>query len=84
MKECMGDDASRASFERCLNTIVTENDGKVEGVWYESSAKIAHVHVSWTTLDQRRGIMYDLGAVDDGDLLTGEDVDSLVEERGAP
>jgi hypothetical protein len=84
MKECMGDDTSRQSFESCLASIVEDDGGTVAGVWYEPSATVAHVHVFWTTIDQRKAIMYDLGSVGDGDMLTGDEVDALVEDRGAP
>jgi hypothetical protein len=83
MRECMGDDTSRQQFESCLHSIVESNGGTVEGTWYEPSTKVAHVHVTWTTIEQRKAIMYDLESQGDGDMLTGDEVDALVEEREA-
>jgi len=83
MRECMGNNPSRQQFETCLHSIVESNGGTVDGVWYEPSTKVAHVHVTWTTVDQRKAIMYDLESLGDGDMLTGEEVDTLVEEREA-
>ena len=81
MRECMGDDTSRQQFETCLKSIVESDGGTVEGTWYEPSTKVAHVHVTWTTIDERKAIMYDLESLGDGDMLTGEEVDTLIEER---
>ncbi|HEX7069853.1 MAG TPA: hypothetical protein VF190_03560 [Rhodothermales bacterium] len=83
MRQCMGDDTSRQQFEKCLHAIVQSNGGTVDGTWYEPSTKVAHVHVTWTTVDQRKAIMYDLESLGDGDMLTGEEVDTLIEEREA-
>jgi hypothetical protein len=58
MRECMGDDTSRQQFEKCLHSIVQSNGGTVERTSSEPSTKVAHVHVTWTTVDQRKAIMY--------------------------
>jgi len=82
MRECMDGDTSRGKFESCLESIVKHDGGSVHGIWYESSGTVARVHVRWTSLDQRRAIMWDVGSIEDGDLLSGEEVDVLVDERG--
>jgi hypothetical protein len=83
MRDCMGGDASKQRFEECARSIVKDDGGDVLGVWFESSTRFAHIHVQWPDLETKGAILYDLEAVDTGDLLSAEEADDLSREREA-
>jgi hypothetical protein len=77
LRDCMGDDTSRTRFEQCVNSIVDEDGGGVEAIYFELNGRWARVHVRWQTIDQRNQIIYDLQGDDAIDLLSSEEADKF-------
>lgn len=82
IKDCMGDDHSKGRFQKCVEDIVDEDGGRVDGVWFELNGKFAHVHVYWETQDQKANIIFDLEADQVVDLLSVEEAEDIARERG--
>jgi hypothetical protein len=82
VKDCMGDDHSKARFQKCVEDIVDEDGGKVEQVWFELNGLYAHVHVSWETQEQKANIVFDLEADQVVDLLTVDEAEHIARKRG--
>jgi len=79
----MGDDTSKVRFDECVRTIVDQDGGRVDAVWFEQNGKWAHVHLYWESLEQKAVILLDLEAEDVVDLVTPAEMDDLIAKREA-
>jgi hypothetical protein len=77
IRECTGDEPSRARFDECVRKIVAADGGGVEAVWFEQNGKFARVHFFWETHEQKARIIFDLEAEDVIDLITPQEADEL-------
>jgi hypothetical protein len=81
IRECTGDNHSKAKFEECVRQIVGDDGGGVESIWFEPNGRYAHAHIYWETSEQKRNIIFDLEAEDVVDLYSAEEIDALTAER---
>jgi hypothetical protein len=84
IRECMGSNQSKVKFEECVRNIVASDGGSVDQIWFEPNGQFAHIHISWDTPEQKRSIVFDLGAEDIVDLHSAEEIDNLEAEPFSP
>lgn len=81
VKRCMDKDRSRKKFAECVRSIIEEDGGRLDALWFEDNGKFARVSFYWETQEQKTHIVFDLEGEQALDLLTPEEVDDLVRER---
>jgi hypothetical protein len=85
IRECAGENPTKAKFESCVRDIVAGDQGAVDGeIRFEPNGKFAHVHIQWDTPDQKRRIVFDLAADTVVDLYSAEEIDDMSVEPYSP
>jgi hypothetical protein len=81
IRECAGDDRSKARLKECVVEIVESDGGTAEAIYFEVSGRFAHAHIHWDTQEQKRNILFDLEAAETVDLYEAEEIDDLIAQR---
>lgn len=85
IRECAGDNPTKAKFESCARDIVAGDGGSVDGeIRFEPNGKFAHIHIEWDTPEQKRRIIFDLDAVETVDLYSAAEIDDMTVEAYTP
>jgi hypothetical protein len=83
LRDCIGDDHSRAHASRCIETLIDRVGARADGVWFELNGRYAHALVEWPDHDVKAKVIIDLEAVEIIDLYRPEEIDELRAERYA-
>jgi hypothetical protein len=75
IRKCVGDDHSKRHFAACVRSIVEQEGGTVESLWFELNGRLAHVNFYYETEEQRANLIFDLEGEDVVDLVTPEEID---------
>ena len=77
IRECTGNDTSKRKFEECVRSIVADDGGRVEELWFEQNGRYARVRFHWETQDDKTRILFDLEGDEVIDLMSPQEVDEL-------
>jgi hypothetical protein len=83
VRACTGGDSSKRKFEECVRSIVADDGGRVESLWFEQNGRFARVRFYWETHEQKARIVFDLEGEEVIDLLTTQEVDDLTGGQSA-